>query len=116
VFLRVGAQLLQARNLDLAAEVLAEGRGYAPAARRPEFSIFLGYTNVQRLGPLYADAAQKRDCAKGHVVDSLATAVEHDLVEGKAVGDSTRINQIIATVLPQARTRIGELLSRCPKP
>lgn len=116
VYLRVGAHLFQARDLDRASQVLAEGRRIAPAARHAQFSLFLGYTNVQRLGPLYADAAQKKDCGEAHVVDSLATSVQRDLEEAKALGDSTRINQILVTMLPQARTRIGELLGECPKP
>jgi tetratricopeptide (TPR) repeat protein len=116
VYLRAGAQLLQARDLDQASRVLEEGRGFAPAARHAQFSLFLGYANVQRLGPLYADAARTRDCAKGHVVDSLETSARHDLEEGKAVADTTQINQILGTVLTQARARIDELLSRCPKP
>lgn len=116
VFLRVGAHLFQTRDLVQASQVLAEGRAYAPAARRAQFSLFLGYTNVQRLGPLYADAAQKKDCAEAHAVDTLETSVRHDLEEGKAVGDSTRINQVLGGVLTQARTRINELLGRCAKP
>ncbi|MGA2382827.1 MAG: hypothetical protein ABSG61_05275 [Gemmatimonadales bacterium] len=116
VYLRVGANLFQARDLVQASQVLAEGRAYAPAARRAQFSLFLGYTNVQRLGPLYTDAAQKKDCAEAHRVDTLETSVRHDLEEGKAVGDSTKINQVLTGVLTQARTRINELLGRCAKP
>jgi tetratricopeptide (TPR) repeat protein len=116
VFLQFGAQLFQARNFDLASQVLAEGRGYAPAARHPQFSLFLGYANAQRLGPLYADAAQKKDCAKAHAVDSLEASVRRDFAEGKAVGDSTQINQLLGGILTQARTRIGELVNSCPKP
>jgi hypothetical protein len=33
-----------------------------------------------------------------------------------AAGDSARISQITTTLLPQARTRINELLAQCPKP
>jgi len=116
VFLRVGARLFQIRDLVQASQVLAEGRAYAPAARRAQFSLFMGYTNVQRLGPLYADAAQKKDCAEAHAVDTLEISVRHDLEEGKAVGDSTQINQVLGGVLTQARTRINELLGRCAKP
>ena len=116
MYLRVGAHLFQTRDLVQASQVLAEGRAYAPAARRAQFSLFLGYTNVQRLGPLYADAAQKKDCAEAHAVDTLEISVRHDLEEGKAVGDSTQINQVLAGVLTQARTRIDELLAGCPKP
>lgn len=116
VYFRVGAHLFQARDLGQASQVLAEGRAYAPAARRAPFSLLLGYTNAQRLGPLYADAAKKKDCAEAHAVDTLEMSVRHDLVEGKAVGDSTQINQVLGGVLTQARTRINELLARCPKP
>jgi len=116
VYLRAGGHLFQARDFGQASQVLSEGRAYAPAARRAQFSLFLGFTNVQRLGPLYADAARKKDCAEAHAVDTLETLVRHDLEEGKAVGDSIQINQIFTTVLTQARTRIGELLAQCPKP
>ena len=116
VYLQVGAQEFRTRDFARAALTLNEGRRYAPAARHPQFSLFLGYANVQRLGPLYADAAQKKDCAEGHVVDSLETSIRRDLEEGKAVGDSVQINQIVGTVLTQARTRINEMLAQCPKP
>ena len=116
VYLQVGGRLFQANALTQASQVLAQGRGLAPATRRAQFSLFLGYTNVQRLGPMYADAAQHKDCAKAHVVDSLEVSVRHDLAEGMAAGDSARINQIMTTLLPQARTRINELLAQCPKP
>ncbi len=116
VYLEVGARLFQTRDFPRAALVLEEGRRYAPAARRAQFSLFLGYANAQRLGPMYADAAQKKDCAEAHVVDSLETSVRRDLVEAKAVGDSTQINQVLGGVLTQARTRINELLGHCPKP
>jgi predicted Zn-dependent protease len=116
VYLRIGAHLFQTRDLVQASQVLAEGRAYAPAARRAQFSLFLGYTNVQRLGPLYANAAQKKDCAEAHAVDTLEISVRRDLEEGKAVGDSTQINQVLGGVLTQARTRINELLAGCPKP
>ena len=116
VYLQVGAHQFQSRDFAGAALTLEEGRRYAPAARHAQFSFFLGYANAQRLGPMYADAAQKKDCAEGHVVDSLETSVRHDLEEGKAVGDSTQINQILGTVLAQARTRINEMLTYCRKP
>ena len=116
VYLRVGAHLFQTRDLVQASQVLAEGRPYAPAARRAQFSLFLGYTNAQRLGPLYADAARRKDCAQAHAVDTLEISVRHDLEEGKAVGDSAQINQVLGGVLTQARTRINELLAGCPKP
>jgi len=116
VFLRDGARLFQARSFEQASQVLAEGRGYAPAARRAQFSLFLGYAGAQRLGPLYADAARKKDCAEAHVVDSLETSTRHDLEEGKAVGDSVQINGVLGGVLTQARTRIDELLAQCRKP
>ena len=116
VYLQVGAHLFRARDYPRAALVLEEGRRYAPAARRAQFSLFLGYVDVQRLGPMYADAARKTDCAEAHVVDSLETSVRRDLEEGKAVGDSTQINQILGGVLVQARARIDELLGRCRKP
>jgi tetratricopeptide (TPR) repeat protein len=115
VYLHVGGRLFQANALTQASQVLAQGRGIAPAARHAQFSLFLGYTNVQRLGPMYADAAQHKDCAKAHVVDSLEVSVRHDLAEGMAAGDSARINQIMTTLLPQARARINELLAQCPK-
>ncbi len=116
VYLQVGAHRFQARDFARAALILEEGRRYAPAARHAQFSLFLGYANVQRLGPMYADAAQKKDCAEARVVDSLETAVRRDLTEGKAVGDSVQINGILGGVLTQARTRIDELLGGCPKP
>jgi len=116
VYLQVGAQEFRARDFARAALTLDEGRRYAPADRHAQFSLFLGYANVQRLGPLYAEAAQKKDCAEGHVVDSLETSIRRDLEEGKAVGDSVRINQIVGTVLTQARSRINEMLAQCPKP
>jgi tetratricopeptide (TPR) repeat protein len=116
VFLQVGAQEFRARDFARAALTLEEGRRYAPAARKAQFSLFLGYANEQRLGPLYVDAAQKKDCAEGHVVDSLETSIRRDLEEGKAVGDSAQINQIVGTVLTPARARINEMLAHCPKP
>lgn len=116
VYLQIGGRLFQARAYTQASQVLARGRVLAPATRRVQFSLFLGYTNVQRLGPMYADAAQHKDCAKAHAVDSLEVSVRRDLEEGMAAGDSARISQITTTLLPQARTRIHELLAQCPKP
>ena len=116
IYLKVGAHLFQARDFERASAVLEQGRRFAPDARQAQFSLFLGYANVQRLGPLYADAARKQDCGEAHAVDSLEVSVRHDLEAGKAVGDSTQINQILTGVLTQARTRIDEMLNKCRKP
>jgi len=113
VYLRVGARLLQAKDLERAARVLEEGRGIAPAQRRPQFSLYLGYSNVQRLAPLYTDAVQKKDCREARLVDSLVTSVDHDMHESIAVGDSAQISQILTVALPQFRTRVADLLAQC---
>jgi Flp pilus assembly protein TadD len=113
VFLTVGAHLLQAKDLEKASQVLEEGRRLAPADRHARFSLYLGYSNVQRLAPLYTDAAQKKDCGKAQLVDSLVTTVDRDMHESMALGDSAQMNQIIATVLPQFRTRVKEVLDQC---
>lgn len=113
VYLRVGAHLLQAKDLEKASQVLEEGRNIAPEGRRKQFSLYLGYSNVQRLAPLYTDAAQKKDCREARLVDSLITTVDRDMHESIALGDSAQMTQIITTVLPQFRSRVGEILNGC---
>jgi tetratricopeptide (TPR) repeat protein len=113
VYLRVGARLLQAKNLDRASQVLEQGRAIAPPGRHAQFSLYLGYANVQRLAPLYTVAAQNKNCQDAKMVDSLTTTVDHDLNESVALGDSAQINQIRTTVLPQIRSRLSPLLETC---
>ncbi len=113
VYLRVGAHYLQAKDLEKASQVLEEGRAMAPSGRHPQFSLYLGYANVQRLAPLYQDAAAKKDCGKARLIDSLVTSVDRDMHESMALGDSAQMNQIIGTVLPQYRTRTREILDQC---
>jgi tetratricopeptide (TPR) repeat protein len=112
VYLRVGARLLQAKQYELAAQVLNEGRAISSPASHARYSFYIAHSNIQRLAPLYSDAVQKKDCPAGRRVDSLLVSVEHDFRESAAL-DSAQTNQLLTTVLPQFRTRLDEFLGTC---
>ena len=71
----------------------------APSGRHPQFSLYLGYANVQRLAPLYQDAAAKKDCGKARLIDSLVTSVDRDMHESMALGDSAQQIQSLVMLL-----------------
>jgi tetratricopeptide (TPR) repeat protein len=114
VYLRVGARLLQAKQYEHAAYVLAEGRPMASPATRARYSLYLAHANLQRLTPMYAEAVQKKDCHQGRLVDSLLVSVQHDLRESVAL-DSVQTTHILTEVLPQVQTWVNEFLATCPK-
>ncbi len=113
VYLRVGTRLLQARQYERAAQVLAQGRTMSSPANRARFSYYLARANLQRLTPMYSDAVQRKDCRAGRVVDSLLVSMDRDFREGVAL-DSAQATHILTEVLPQVRTWVDEFLATCP--
>ena len=113
VFLRVGARLLQAKEYDRSAQVLAEGRSITPAGlNRMRYTHYLGLANLMRIPALYNDASQKKDCGEGRLADSLLTSVDQDIRETAQL-DSAQASQILGTYVPQLRQRIDAFKATC---
>jgi tetratricopeptide (TPR) repeat protein len=112
VYLRVGAHLLQTREFDRAAQVLSDGRNMASPANHSRYSLYLAHANIQRAVPLFQDAVAKKNCTEGRMVDSLLTAVDHDLHESMAL-DSVQSTHIITDILPQFKSKLDEFKGTC---
>jgi len=112
VFLRVGAHLLQTREFDRAAQVLSDGRNMASPSTHSRYSLYLAHANIQRAVPLFQDAVQKKNCTEGKTVDSILTAVDHDLHESMAL-DSVQSTHILNDILPQFKSKVDEFKGTC---
>ena len=113
VFFHVGARLLQAKQFDSAAAVLAEGRAITPAGlNRMRYTRFLGLANLMRIPSIYNDATARKDCGRAPLLDSLLTSVDQDIRETAQL-DSAQTAQIVTTYVPQLRQRLDTFKNTC---
>jgi tetratricopeptide (TPR) repeat protein len=113
VYLRVGARLVSTKQFDSAAAVLAEGLPITPSGlNHQRFVFYLAHANLQRIPPMFTDAAQKHDCDETRTVDSLLVSVDSSFHQTMAL-DSVQTSQIITNILPQLRERVDQLKAQC---
>ena len=114
VLLRVGATWLSQKQYDSASWALSAGLAVTPPNLHDRFLFYLSFANLQRLVPMYTAAVPKRDCAAGHVVDSLLTQADSGFHATVAV-DSAQTTHIINDILPNIHTRVAEFVEQCKR-
>lgn len=108
VYLAAGVNLLRARDLARAVDVLNRGKPWASAELQPTYAFYVGSAEMQQLAVRLNDLQESQSCEGTRGLDTLVARVERNLRSGRAV-DSTRADMFLTQILPSYQNNVVQM-------